>query len=389
MNPRILIVGGGIAGLTTAVALRRRGLEVEVVEQAPAFGAVGAGITIQANAMAVLNALGITLPADDVVPIGEFRMLDGRGKRVMGGDPREIQPDPPSVNIHRADLHRVLLEAAADVKLTAGRTVTRVVPGDADVEVHFADGTAGRWGVVVGADGARSAVRRALLDEQGGGFRYAGQTCWRFACESDRVPTVTTEQWTPGKRAGVVPLSRGRVYVYLVESAPEGTPAPGTDHPDVIRAKFGGQHPDLDPILDRLTPETPIHHGDLGEAEAVHFGRGRVVLIGDAAHAMTPNMGQGAGTAIEDAGELSLLLARYADDPAQIPAALEARRKARVEALTRTAWRLGRVAHWTNPIAAFLRNLLLGLTPQRVMNRQTVEMWRPGIELAERIRRAD
>ncbi len=388
MTPRILVAGGGIAGLTAAIALHRRGFAVDVVEQAPAFGAVGAGIGIQANAMAVLRALDIPLPADDVVPIGEFHMVDPKGRRLMGGDPREMQADPPSMNVHRADLHRALLDAAEGIPLAAGRAVSGLTVEADGVEVRFDDGSRGRWDLVIGADGAHSAVRRALLGDDGARLRYAGQTCWRFALEApDLVPDLSIEQWTPGKRAGVMPLARGRIYVYLVESAPPGTPGPGTDRPEVLRAHFRGAHPLVDAILDRLDPGVPIHHGDLGEAEAIHFGRGRVVLIGDAAHAMTPNMGQGAGTAIEDAGELAVLMTERGGDVAALAEALDERRRARVAYISRMAWRLGRMAHWTHPVAVALRNLLLRLTPQSVMNRQTVAMWAPGIELAERIRR--
>ncbi len=388
-GPRTLIVGGGIAGLTAATALHRRGIPVEVAERTPEFGIIGSGITIQANASAVLDALDIPLPAEDVVPIGEFHMLDPKGHSLMSGNAARIMPEPPSFNVHRADLHRLLLAAAEGVPLRPGRAVTAITPGPDGVEVEFDDGERGRWDLVVGADGARSAVRRSLLGEAGAALRYSGQTCWRFAIEApDLVPTVTLEQWTPGKRAGAVPLARGRIYVYLVESAPEGTPGPGTNHPDIVREKFSGQHPLLDPILERLGPETPIHHGDLCEHAAVHFGAGRVLLIGDAAHAMTPNLGQGAGTAIEDAGALALLMPQHLTDLDGLAPALDARRRKRVETITRLAWRIGRMAHWTNPVAVFLRNALLHRVPDSTTDAQTREMWRPGLELAAELRDA-
>lgn len=386
--PRTLIVGGGIAGLTLAAALHRRGVPVELVEQAPAFGAVGAGITVQANGSAVLDALGIRLPPEDVVPIGAMAMLDPKGRPLFQGDTREIMPEPPSLNIHRADLHRALLAAAEGVPLTAGRSVTGLTARADAVEVRFADGSTGEWALVIGADGLHSAVRRALLGDAACALAYSGQTCWRFAVEApDLVPDVTIEQWMPGKRAGLVPMAKGCIYGYMVESAPEGTPGPGSADVGILREKFGGMHVGLDAVLERLDG-VPIHHGDLYQHRAVHFGRGRVVLIGDAAHAMTPNLGQGAGTAIEDAGELVLLLAEHAADPAAIPAALDARRRARVTAVTRTAWTLGRVAHWQNPLARWLRDTLLRAMPDRKAHARTIELWRPGIELAARIRAA-
>jgi 2-polyprenyl-6-methoxyphenol hydroxylase-like FAD-dependent oxidoreductase len=386
--PRTLIVGGGIAGLSAAVALRRLGVPVEVAEQTPAFGVVGSGVTIQANANAVLSALGITLGEDDAVPIGSFTVIDEKGRPVLYGDAHEIMVDPPSVNVHRADLHRVLLEAAADVPLRPGVAVTGVTAIGDEVEVAFDDGSSGRWDLVVGADGVHSAVRRALLGEAGCRTRYSGQTCWRFAIEApDLVPTTTIEQWAIGRRMGAVPLARGRIYVYLVASAPPGTPGPGTSDPAALAERFGGHHEVLDKILERLDG-VAIHHGDLVEHVDVSFGAGRVVLIGDAAHAMTPNLGQGAGSAIEDAGALALELLAHRDDPTAIAAGLDARRRARVTFMQKTAWRIGAMGHWRNPVARWLRNATLRMVPQSVSDKQTVQLWQPGLELAAALREA-
>lgn len=388
-RPRALVVGGGIAGLTAAVALHRRGVPVELVEQAPAFGAVGAGITVQANAHAVLDALGIPLPADAVVPIGQVQVLDSRGRALMSADSQQLGPGPASVTIHRADLHAALLAAAEGIPLTPGKAVASVLDRGDAVEVAFADGTRGTWELVIGADGLNSAVRRALRGEAGAALDYAGQTCWRFAIEApDLVPTVAIELWAGARRVGLVPLAKGFVYGYLVERAPAGTPGPGSADVSVLRAKFGGLHPALDAILGRLDG-VAIHHGDLYQHHAIDFGAGRVVLIGDAAHAMTPNVGQGAGTGIEDAGELALLVAAHAGDPTAIAPALDARRRARVRSVTRTAWTLGRAAHWTNPIACWIRDLLLRAIPARKADAQALALWQPGIELAARIRAAD
>ncbi|MEZ4384925.1 MAG: FAD-dependent monooxygenase [Nannocystaceae bacterium] len=386
--PRTLIIGGGIAGLTAAAALQRLGAPVEVAEQTPSFGVVGSGVTIQANANAVLSALGISLGEGDAVPIGAFSVIDERGRPVYVGDAREIMVDPPSVNVHRADLHRVLLAAAADVPLRPGVAVTGVSPGDDDVEVTFDDGSSGRWELVVGADGVRSAVRRALLGEAGSRTRYSGQTCWRFAVDApDLVPTTTIEQWAVGRRMGAVPLARGQIYVYLVASAPPGTPGPGTSDPAQLAARFGGHHELLDRIFERLDG-VAIHHGDLVEHVDVSFGRGRVVLIGDAAHAMTPNLGQGAGSAIEDAGALALELLAHRDRPAEVAAALDARRRERVTFMQRTAWRIGAMGHWTNPAARWLRNTMMRVMPSSLTDKQTVALWRPGLELAAELRAA-
>lgn len=376
---RVLIAGGGIGGLVAARALHRAGATVEVVEQAPSFEPVGAGITIQANARAILDALDVALPAEDVVNIGRFEMRSG-DRVVMEGDSSVSDLETPSVNIHRADLHRALLAATDGIPKRLGVAVTGVAEGADGVAVTFADGSEGRWDVVVGADGFHSAVRAALLPHDPPP-RYAGQTCWRFAVEApELVPDVTVERWTPGRRVGVVPLSRGRIYVYLVESAPPGTPGPGTDSPEAL-GRFVEVDPRIGPMLERLDG-VPVHHGDLFDRPAISFGRGRVVLIGDAAHAMTPNLGQGAGTAIEDAAALAIAWTRGAD----LPAALTSARRKRVSSVQAVSWRIGKLAHVGNPVARWLRDRLLGLVPASASEKQALAMWEPGFLLARQLR---
>lgn len=376
---RVLVVGGGIGGLVAARALTRAGAAVEVVEQAPSFEPVGAGITIQANARAILDALDVALPAEDVVNIGRFEMRSG-DRVVMEGDSSVFELGTPSVNIHRADLHRALLAATEDVPKRLGVAVTGVRDEGDGVTVSFAAGSDERWDVVVGADGFHSAVRSALLPNDPPA-RYSGQTCWRFAVEApELVPDLTIERWTPGRRVGVVPLSRGRIYVYLVESAPPGTPGPGTDRPEALR-RFVEVDPRVGPMLERMEG-VPVHHGDLFDRPAISFGRGRVVLIGDAAHAMTPNLGQGAGTAIEDAAALAIAWTRGGD----LPAALTTARMKRVSSVQAVSWRIGKLAHMGNPVARWLRDRVLGLVPASASEKQALAMWEPGFLLARELR---
>lgn len=387
---RILVVGGGIGGLTTAIALRKVGVDVTLVERASAFTQVGAGITIQANAHAVLRALGVTLDPDDTVAIGHFQMVNERGRVLMSGNPDIMPVKEPSVNIHRADLHRNLLAAAEGIPLEAGVALEEIHERSDGVEVLLSNGRQERWDAVVGADGLHSTVRHQLYGDEGCATRYSGQTCWRFACDAKgRVPPITVEHWRVGQRAGVVPLSRDRVYVYLVESASPDTPAPGSAQPEVLWEHFGGWKETLDPILELVDGSVPVHHGDLVEHASVRYGRGRVLLLGDAAHAMTPNMGQGAGTAIEDAGTLALLWSQRG--PALLPHLAEevaAQRSARVEKVKRLSWNIGAMAHWRAKPARWLRDLLLRSMPRSLTNRQALAMWQPGLTLAKQLQEA-
>lgn len=384
-QPRTLIVGAGIGGLTCAVALRRQGFHVEVVERAPTFAPVGAGITIQVNASAVLRALGINFSEHDACSIGQVAMLDPQGRPLVQGDPGTGLPEFPSLNIRRPDLHRVLAEACGDTPIHLGRPVRSVTPSGDRVEVSFEDGEPSSWDLVVGADGIHSAVRRSILDPEACTPRYSGQTCWRFVVEApDLVPEITVERWSPGRRVGVVPLSRGGIYVYMVQSAPEGTIAPGSDALAEIRTRFADADGRLDALLDRAEDQAVrAHHGDLHDLPQQHFGRGRVVLIGDAAHAMTPNMGQGAAMAIEDAGALGLLAAQAPlEDLAERLASV---RRDRVSQIHARSWQIGQMAHWEGTAKRWLRDLMLRSTPAWLVRRNIQGLYAPGIELADRL----
>jgi 2-polyprenyl-6-methoxyphenol hydroxylase-like FAD-dependent oxidoreductase len=256
------------------------------------------------------------------------------------------------------------------------------------VDVIFADAARERFDLVIGADGFHSAVRRAVVGSDDP-IRYSGQTCWRFACEApDGVPVSTVEHWVPRRRAGVVPLARNRVYVYLVESAPRGTPGPGSATPEGLRSRFYGISPVLDRVLQQLDNGIVAHHGDLEDRLRVCFGAGRVVLLGDAAHPMTPNTGQGAGTAIEDGGALALLVPEHAGELDTLVAAYDALRRQRVTRIVALSWRIGQIAHWENRIACGARNALLRAVPSSSAARQAQQLWAPGLELADRLTHA-
>lgn len=383
---RVLIVGSGIGGLTAAIALRRCGADVTVIERAQALAPVGAGITLQPNATAMLAALGVTLAAEDVLPIGEFALIDARGRRLIGGAPVEDDAVVPGYNVRRADLHKALISTCGDVPVRLGVELVGLEQGAEGVRVRYGDGGEERWDSVIGADGLHSAVRRAILPASACAPRYSGQTCWRWQVEAPALaPTSSTERWAVGRRIGVIPLSRGGIYVYLVESSPPGTVGPESARAEGLR-RFAASEPRLGAILDHVVgdPRVRIHHGDLVDLPIYSSGVGRVVLIGDAGHAMTPNMGQGAGMAIEDAGALALLWLEHGAS-ATLASALRALRRARVLEIHRQAWLIGQVAHWRSGAARLLRDWLLRRISAKALARSAHAMWAPGRELARRL----
>ena len=385
----ILVIGGGIGGLAAAAALARQGHTVDVAEQTTAFADVGAGIVIQANAHAVLAALGISLRPEDTTPLGLFQ-IQSQARGVLGqtaADQFGIRP--LSVSIHRADLHQSLTDAAeaAGARIQLGQRLAALSADDSGVTATFSGGLEGRWELAVGADGLRSVTRTLLLGPDAGAPRYAGQTCWRLvATVPDALRSPGVELWSADgmHRIGIVPLSRGRVYVFLVARAPEGTPGPDTGEVAALLPRFGPLEPRMPGILAAAPPDRPLHHGDLYDQPRVSFGRGRVVLVGDAGHAVTPNMGQGAGMAIEDAAMLSILL-REGVAPGALPEAMLKARGARVQSVLQTSWRIGQAAHLGWGPGRGLRDHAMQLLPASAAERQARALWQPGIDLAARV----
>lgn len=365
---RILIVGAGIAGLVAARALRRRlpRASVQVVEREADFAPAGAGIVLGANAMAVLDALGLR---DGVRQAGQvlagMRLVDRAGRTLQRLDVQGVARGTPTVALHRAALHRVLREGleVEGVEVEGGRAVAALEVLPQGARVRLQDGEERACDLLLGADGLRSTVRQALPGPAVG-LRYSGQTCWRFVAPDDSARTEAIEAWGPGRRIGLVPIgppTRPQVYGFLVEPAPPGSPAHPTDRA-ALWARFQGFCGGVDDRLATLPPDLPLLHHDLFELDRHHWGQGRVVLLGDAAHAMTPNLGQGAGMGIEDAWVLAELLATegLGPDPA---ARLAQARGARVRFVADSSRRIGQAAHWSSPVARGLRDLLMVSTP--------------------------
>jgi len=359
---RRLVVGGGIGGLTLGAALHRRGIGADIVEQAPAFRPVGAGIVLAANAMRVLAELGLA------------EALGARGRRIARGHLTTARGAllgsidfgalgervGHGVAIHRAALHGALADANAGQMLIAGARPERIEAVAGGYRVRLSDGHEARYEGVVGADGIRSQVRETLF--AGSRYRYSGYTCWRFVLDSDLGIDEMYEMWGRGRRFGIVPIGEGKLYCFATLNAAEGDPAMASLSVDGFRllyAEFGGPVPE---ILEALDESTPLIHGDIGEVYAPEWSVGRAALLGDAAHAMTPNMGQGACMAIEDAAVLGEEVARAGDLQAAFRA-YERRRRPRVDRIQRESWRFGVVAQWENALARGIRNAGLRFVP--------------------------
>ncbi|MFF9011580.1 FAD-dependent monooxygenase [Streptomyces sp. NPDC014870] len=373
------VVGGGIGGLAAALALHRRGWRVEVLERAPRFTEIGAGISLWPNALRALEALGT---ADTVRALGAVEKAGGvrdrRGRWLSRTDTAALvhRFGHPLVVLHRADLLRALTEALPAECLRPGSEVSAVHDDGQGLVVQHTGG-ASRADLVIGADGLRSTVRRALWPEAPDP-RYAGYTAWRMVTEPlAEPPAEGAATWGRGERFGYTALPGGRMYCFATASLPPGAASGTTEHAELLR-RFGAW-PDPIPSLLAAVPAEAVLRHDLYELPPLRsFVRGRVALLGDAAHAMTPNLGQGACQALEDAVTLAACL----DDTPDVTAALRSYdrlRRPRAQAVARRSARLGAIGQLAWPPAVYLRDLAARLTPERATLRSMTPVlgWTP------------
>lgn len=363
---KAVIIGGGIAGLGSAVALTRRGWHVEVLERATRFTEVGAGLSLWSNALRALDLLGVAGPVRDrAVLQGPLGTRDPAGRWLSRTDTGELERRfGPTAMIHRADLVAVLRDAVPDGALHPGTSVSAV---RADGTVVHTGGEC-RADLVVGADGMHSVTRQSVWPTAPAP-RYAGYTSWRVVTAP--VPVAETcEWWGRGERIGYAPLPDGRVYCYATANAPEGASDGGLAE---LRRRFGGWHQPIPDLLDAADPDAVLHH-DLYQLPPLRtYTSGRVVLAGDAAHAMTPDLGQGACQALEDAVVLGSVMASGTG-----LAGYEQQRRRRTQMIARRSRQIGAIAQWASPAAVSLRNITLRALPSSSFDRSLAPVldWR-------------
>ncbi|MCP3768571.1 FAD-dependent monooxygenase [Streptomyces sp. MAR25Y5] len=377
---RAVVIGGGIGGLTAAAALHRRGARVTVLERSGSLEPVGSAISLAPNALRALDVIGL---GDDIRALsawqgdGGLRAPEGRWLARTDADAAAERFGGPLVLLHRATLIDHLagrLPADAVRTAAAAHLVDPGDPGDParPARVGTADGEL-EADLVVAADGIHSAVRHALFPHHPGPV-YSGFTTWRTVVPLPGVRFASHETWGPGRLWGTHPLKDGRVYAYAAALAPAGEHAADDERAELLR-RYGDWHDPIPAVLAAARPEDVLRHDVHHITEPLPaYHHGRVALVGDAAHAMPPTLGQGGNQAVEDA----VTLAHHAGDLS----AYTADRLPRTTGIARRAVRAARLGMMTDRAGIAVRDTAITVLSRAVpalflRSFDEIASWRP------------
>ncbi|WP_216905495.1 FAD-dependent monooxygenase [Nocardia noduli] len=355
-RPTVLIAGGGIGGLAAALALQRVGIATRIFERAEALRDGGAGLHIWTNGTLALDYLGVLGPVLDIAPVQRVCHFGTWRGELFGRWPVADFIDrygTPTVAIQRSALHAILMSALAQrepaPRVRTGAEVVAVQSDHTGVTVELSDGSVERGDLLIGADGVHSTVRSALFGPSPA--RYNGHIAWRGVAElrHDLIPPGSFYGlFGPGTRFAFYDVAPGKVHWMSVANGPSG----GRDDAGVRRLlaeRHRGWMPPVEDIL-AATPESAIIRNDVFDRKPTgRWGRGRVTLLGDAAHPITFDIGQGACQALEDA----LVLAGHlgdADDPVAALRSYESERRRRTSPMQRTAYLIGQAGAFEHPL---------------------------------------
>ncbi|WNF24679.1 FAD-dependent monooxygenase [Mesobacillus jeotgali] len=371
-NTDTAIIGAGIGGLSAAIALQQIGQKVKVYERASELKEMGAGIVLSANAIKALEKLGV---ADQVRQAGspvkkaEIRTPDGKLLVNMPVHKQAERYGTYSYLIYRPYLQRILYEKLEPDTVKHDKKFIVLEQDSEYITSMFEDGEALKSKIVIGADGVHSRVRQNIFEDTP--LRYSGFTAFRgITCfEDNRFPAELGggfEAWGKGKRFGFSHLGKGRVFWFAAINAPQGTLLAAKNKKQVVLENFKswwGQIPD---VIESTDEENILVHEIFDRKTIKKWHKGRVTLLGDAAHPMLPNLGQGGAQAMEDALMLARYLKRFPQDVEKALSHYEQVRIPRVDEIVGGSRMMARMMQLENPLAIKARNQLLRKMPDEL-----------------------
>jgi 2-polyprenyl-6-methoxyphenol hydroxylase-like FAD-dependent oxidoreductase len=366
MNKPIIIIGGGIGGLTAALALQKIGVEVRVFERAPELKEVGAGLGLWLNAVLALDRLGVGEKIRSLAsPLKFGELATPQGKVLSRMDIEKIigVKDTGNFVMHRADLLSAVKDALPPGIIETDAECEKIEQDGGGVTAYFKNGKSVRGSLLIGADGLHSVVRKHLWGDSQ--LRYSGQTCYRgTAGIAAPEANLIREIQGAGKRGAVCPISEKRIYWWAALNAPRGEIDEPNKRREFLLKAFKGWGFGLPEMI--AATESEILRNDLVDRQPLpKWSRGRVSLLGDAAHPMLPNLGQGACTAIED----GFILSRNVAESGLNEEALKNYERARIPRTTKIvkqSWNFGIPVKWESFLAVWFREKLMTSLPESV-----------------------
>jgi 2-polyprenyl-6-methoxyphenol hydroxylase-like FAD-dependent oxidoreductase len=366
------IIGAGIGGLTTAIALEQKGFKVRVFEQAKLIKPVGAGIILANNAMQVFNKLGLKaeIEANGNV-ISTIKITKPNLKTISKVDLSyfEKKHQVKNIAIHRGKLQQILIEKLKATEIYLDHQLKTVVKADNGHSLCFENGKRIHSDQLIGADGLHSKVRRSLFSNNH--IRHANQVCWRGVTEY-QLPTdlrnELNEAWGKNDRFGFVQIAENKVYWYALKS----NKAQCAVHN--LEKSFAQYHSVIKNLI-ASTNNEQINEAEISDLKpSTIWHKENVCLIGDSAHATTPNMGQGACQAIEDAFILAECLNKYETNKAYYE--FQNLRLKKALGVVNMSWNVGKMAHVSNPILIAIRNQIIKMTPSFITKKKTKQLFK-------------
>lgn len=361
---KVIIIGGGIAGLAVGIGLERIGIETAIYEQASEPRTQGSGLTLWANALKALKQLGVDYEAYALEFNGFIRKSNGNTLIEYDEQALKSKFGVASMAIHRADLLNSLIKAYGK-PIHYGLRLSHYAQDSNSITAIFDKQQTASGGILIGADGIHSHVRKQIHPTASP--VYQGYGAWRGIAENISHHQVWGETWGLGARFGFIPLPSNRIYWFGTSNRPANTPP--VNHREALRSQFSGWHEPIQQII-IATPDEAILYNDVLDIDPLTtWIDKRAILIGDSAHAMTPNLGQGACQAIEDAVALTQAFEQSSKWQEAL-ATFESRRLKHTRAVQLQSRRIGRIGQLANPIINIIRDTITTLTPSSILMKQ-------------------